>query len=97
MPTLLAAHALIGFGLSAVFVGALLFFDIAGIGRLLETDVSWPFAFVLWFFIGLTFASALMGSAVMSLAANDVATSGRGRHKRADALRVAEVPISTRH
>jgi hypothetical protein len=65
---LLIAHATIGFGLAALFVTAIVAFDVGGVGRLLATDAAWPFAIVLWFFTGLTFASAMMGSAIMGLA-----------------------------
>lgn len=65
---LLVTHASIGFGLAALFVTAIVAFDVGGVGRLLATDAAWPFAVVLWFFTGLTFASAMMGSAIMGLA-----------------------------
>jgi hypothetical protein len=63
---LLAVNTAIGFGLSALFVVALASFDLGHMGRLLGGEM-WPFAIVLWFFIGLTFASVQMGIAVMTL------------------------------
>ncbi len=65
---LLAAQAAIGFAIAAALVAALVAFDINGLGRLFAGADAWPFAVVLWFFLGLTFASALMGSAIMGLA-----------------------------
>lgn len=65
---LLAVNAAIGFGLSALFVGALASLDLGHMGRLLSGGEARPFAIVLWFFTGLTFASVQMGIAVMALA-----------------------------
>jgi len=93
LPALLATHASIGFGLAALFVTAILAFDIGGVGRLLATGAAWPFAVVLWFFTGLTFASALMGSAIMGLA-RDNGTGGRWTVVRpAPSQRAASSPV----
>ncbi|WP_237216889.1 hypothetical protein [Falsiroseomonas oryziterrae] len=64
----MACHAATGFGISALFVGALLLTNPGDAGTLLLTaaDHWWPAA-VLWFFIGLTFGSVQLGTAVMLL------------------------------
>jgi hypothetical protein len=72
LPTLVrfvVRHAAIGFGIAAVFVGALLLADPGGAGSLLLTaaDHWWP-AVALWFFIGLTFGAVQIGAATMLLA-----------------------------
>lgn len=75
---LLAANAAIWFGLSALFVGALGSLDLGHMGRLLGGGEAWPFAPVLWFFTGLTFASVQMGIAVMALARGGGLVRGGG-------------------
>jgi hypothetical protein len=68
----LICHASLGFGLAAVFVGALVAFDPQDAGTLLLTAAGhwWP-ALVLWFFTGLTFGSVQIGVATMLLAHGD--------------------------
>jgi tetrahydromethanopterin S-methyltransferase subunit E len=64
----LLRHALIGFGLAAVFVGAVLWSNAFGLGHLLLGAVGHPLPLLLlWFFTGLTMGSIQMGIAVMSL------------------------------
>lgn len=62
---LFALHAAVGFGLSALLVGAVLYFDAGGLGALM-LRTPWTIA-LLWFFAGLTFASVQMGAAIMAL------------------------------
>jgi hypothetical protein len=71
---------LIGFGLAAAFVGALVAFDLGGLGALALRQGAWPFLVVLWFFTGLTFASAQAGMAIMSL--TDEGRGGGGKRAR---------------
>lgn len=60
-------HGVVGFLVAAVFVGGLLVLNSGGFGALLWR-VGGPGAItLLWFFSGLTFGSALMGGAIMSL------------------------------
>lgn len=62
----LVRHALIGFALAAAFVGAMAWFDIAGLRSLAAQSGSTTVAFlVLGSFFGLTFASIQMGAAIM--------------------------------
>ncbi|MBR0649697.1 hypothetical protein GXW78_08490 [Roseomonas terrae] len=58
-------HGLVGFGLSAIFVAALLWADPGGVGRLILTQGGLPVIALLWFFVGLTFGSVQIGAAVM--------------------------------
>lgn len=82
---LLAVNAAIGFGLAALFVGALASLDLGHMGRLLGGGETWPFAIVLWFFTGLTFASVQMGIAVMALARGGGGGGGARRRRWARA------------
>lgn len=64
----LLRHALIGFGLAALFVGAVLWSDAFGLGHLLLQATGHPLPLLLlWFFTGLTLGSVQMGVAVMGL------------------------------
>lgn len=75
----LARHALIGFALAAGFVGAMAWFDIAGLRTLAAQSDSTAVAFpVLGFFLGLTFASVQMGAAIMLLPGEEKKGGGGG-------------------
>lgn len=81
-PTLvrfLLAHAALGFGLSAVFVGGFVMADPHGAGRVLVNAAGhwWPVA-ALWFFTGLTFGSVQIGAATMLLDDRNRPGPGRG-------------------
>lgn len=79
----LARHALIGFALAACFVGAMAWFDIAGLRTLAAKSDSTLVAFpVLTFFLGLTFASVQMGAAIMLLPHDDGKGGGGGGSTR---------------
>lgn len=68
----LLRHALIGFALAMVFVGALLAFDVARLGSLVWASPSGGLAVAaLTFALGLTFGSVQMGVAVMLLGEDD--------------------------
>ena len=70
----------IGFGLGAVFVAMLLWFDIAGLGRLVLTSSSgWIAGLMLWVANGIIFAGAQFGIAVMRLGQDDDHTPRGGR------------------
>ncbi len=77
----LLRHALIGFALAMVFVGALLAFDVARLGSLVWASPSGGLAVAaLTFALGLTFGSVQMGVAVMLLGEDDDRpTRGGGR------------------
>ena len=64
----LIRHALIGFGLSLLFVAILLTLDIGGFGTLIFASSSSKLALaILVFSMGVTFSSVQMGFAVMFL------------------------------
>ncbi len=59
------AHALIGYGIAAVFVAILLWFDVAGLGTLVwNSDVGWLAVLMLVLFLGQSFAGLQIGFAV---------------------------------
>ena len=64
----LLRHAAIGFGLAGLFTLALLWADPDGLGTLLLSAAGnpWPIL-LLWFFLGLTFGSVQIGTAIMLL------------------------------
>jgi hypothetical protein len=65
-------HCAVGFGLSAVFVSALLWFDIARIGTLVAgSDIGWLAVFLLWFFHGTVFGSVQFAVTIMLNADDD--------------------------
>jgi len=62
-------HSLIGFGMAAIFVALLLWFNVANLAHLILSSPSWALAlFMLWFFNGIVFAGVQFGLAVMSMA-----------------------------
>jgi hypothetical protein len=72
-------HGLVGFGLSTLFVGAVLWADPGGVGSLILRHGGAPVIAMLWFFSGLTFGSVQIGAAVMLQDGRD---EGRGRGSR---------------
>ncbi len=65
-------HCAIGFLLSAVFVGLLLWLDVAGLGSLIaRSDIGWLAVFLLWYFNGTVFGSVQFAIVVMSQAQAD--------------------------
>jgi hypothetical protein len=62
-------HVAIGFGIAAVFVAALLWFNVVNLAELVMTSNGGYLAlFLLWFFNGLVFAGVQFGIAVMNMA-----------------------------
>jgi hypothetical protein len=80
-------HGLVGFGLAAVFVGAVLWSDPGGAGRLILREGGAPVIALLWFFTGLTFGSVQIGAAVMLQDGRNDAPRG-GRRQRVPPLLV---------
>ncbi len=77
---LFVIHAGIGFAIATLAVGAILVLPTGDLGHLLRGA---PLAVaVLWFFMGLTFASAQMGMAIMERGWDD--SSGGGRRVRVE-------------
>lgn len=77
----MVVHGLIGFGLSAVFVAAVLWSDPGGAGGVILKHGGLPVIGLLWFFTGLTFGSVQIGAAVMLQDGRDDAPRG-GRRLR---------------
>ena len=72
LPAFLLRHTIIGFMLAALFVAALLVFDLGGIGTLaLSSDVGVLAVVLLTFFMGLSFASAQTAFAIMMASRRD--------------------------
>lgn len=62
----LLRHALIGFGISALFVAGVVWADPSGVGTLLLSSREHPLPLaLLWFFSGLTFGGVQMAAAIM--------------------------------
>lgn len=79
-------HALVGFGLAFATVGALLWFDVSGLGSLMAASADGVLATaVLIFFMGLTLGSVQVAFAVWFQAGHDNDTSG-GRRMRLPAM-----------
>ena len=85
-------HGLVGFGLAAIFMGALLWADPGGVGRLILREGGLPAVALLWFFTGLTFGSVQIGAAVMLQDGRGDAPRGGRREPVAPAL----VPMPVR-
>ena len=61
-----------GFLLAAVFVGLIIWFDVAGVGRLImESDIGLMATVVFWVLNGIVFAGVQFSIAVMGLADDD--------------------------
>lgn len=85
-------HGLVGFGLSALFVAAVLWSDPGGVGTLILKHGGIPVVAMLWFFSGLTFGSVQIGAAVMLQDRPDDTPHGGHRQR----LRLAPVPVRVR-
>ncbi|MBV0912830.1 hypothetical protein KTJ87_10610 [Rhodobacteraceae bacterium ASV31] len=72
MPDLVRLYlrqTLTGFGVSALFVAALLVLDVAGLGSLVARSADGPLAVgLVWLFNGIVFSGVQFGIAVMSMA-----------------------------
>ena len=78
-------HGVIGFGIAAIFVGAVLWSDPGGVGSLMLKHGGAPVIALLWFFTGLTFGSVQIGTAVMLQDGRDDAPRS-GRRQRPPAV-----------
>lgn len=81
MPRLVRLYiiqSIIGFALSGVFVGLLLWFNIANLWHLVSQSGAGILAGVLlWLFNGIVFASVQFGIAVMRMAEDDTPGGGK--------------------
>ncbi|MDC0739666.1 hypothetical protein N6L24_15360 [Cognatishimia sp. SS12] len=75
-------HSLIGFLLSAVFVGLLLVFDVAGLrGLILRSAAGWLALLMLWVFNGIIFAGVQTSIRVMLMAERSASPPGGKRQR----------------
>jgi hypothetical protein len=82
----------IGFGLAAVFVALLLWFNVAGLGHLvLGASSGWIAGLMLWVSNGIIFAGAQFGIAVMRLADDHDDTPRGGLRQHLIPVRVEAV------
>ena len=89
-------QGLMGFGLSAVFVGLLLGFDVAHLRSLiLTTQGGWIAAFLLFVFNGLVFGGVQFAISIMRMAEPETRDPPRGG--RAPEPVQAPVPLPVRH
>lgn len=80
----------IGFGLSAVFVGTLLYLDLAGLRSLMmSTQGGFIAGFLLFFFNGLVFAGVQFGITIMRMGAPETPPSG-GKRARVNGLDLSQ-------
>ncbi|MFA3917684.1 hypothetical protein [Ruegeria hyattellae] len=83
MPKLIRLYitqVLIGFGIAAIFVGLLLWLDVANLWTLIQrSDVAVLAIGILWFMNGIVFAGVQFAWAVMSLAEKDDTPKGGSR------------------
>lgn len=80
MPRLVRQYikqVLIGFGLSAVFVSALLYTNVGNLWHLISTsDIGWIAALMLFMFNGIVFAGVQFAIAVMRMEHDDTPKGG---------------------
>ena len=102
MPELVRLYirqSLIGFAIAAVFVGGLLWLNVANLQHLIfNTQGGWLALFMLFFFNGLLFASVQFAITVMGMAERNDSDGGRPlRLPMADAFGPKPVPIPIEH
>ncbi|WP_299874195.1 hypothetical protein [uncultured Sulfitobacter sp.] len=82
MPTIVRfyiKHCVIGFGISALFIGGLLYYNVLNLWHLISTsDIGLMALVVFWVLNGIVFAGAQMAVAVMLLAEDDEDDGPRG-------------------
>lgn len=94
---LLMRNAALGFCVAALFIGAMVLFDVGGLGGLVMNSPDGLIAVgALTFATGLTFGSVQMGIAIMQLAERDEGDSGRGG-RRMPVQQLAHAVVRRRH
>ncbi|WP_272005674.1 hypothetical protein [Roseovarius sp. ZX-A-9] len=87
-------HVCIGFGIAAVFVGMLLWFDIANLWHLISTsEKGWLALLVLWVANGIVFAGVQFAIAVMRMKDDDDDGPRGGRRQRVLPASPQMIPI----
>lgn len=97
MPKLIRLYIIqcaIGFGLAAVFVALLLWFNIANLWHLISTsDKGWLALLVLWISNGIVFAGVQFGIAIMRMKDDDDDEPRGGHRQRVSRPRPQLVPV----
>ncbi len=87
-------HVVIGFAISAAFCAMLVWMNVAGLGHLiLETDLGWVAALMLFVSNGVVFAGVQFAIAVMLLAEDDTGPRGGRRQSAARVLLPVAIPV----
>lgn len=87
----------VGFGVSAVFTGALVWWDVAGIGHLiLGSDIGWLAAALMVVFNGIIFSAVQFALRIMGMAEEDEGPKG-GHGAREPVLVPVPVPLKARN
>ena len=87
----------VGFGVSAVFTGALVWWDVAGIGHLiLGSDIGWLAAALMVVFNGIVFSAVQFALRIMGMAEEDEGPKG-GHGAREPVLVPVPVPLKARN
>lgn len=69
---LFIVNGLLGFGISAIFVALLMWFDVMNLRHLVWNTADGPFAlFVVWMLNGLLFGAIQIGYVVMTIGGDD--------------------------
>jgi len=88
-------HVLIGFGIAGVFVGMLLYFNIANLWHLISaSDIGWLALLILWVANGIVFAGVQFAIAVMRMKDDDDDEGpGGGLRQRVMRRDYATIPV----
>ena len=93
MPRLIRMYitqVIAGFGLSALFVGALMWFNVANLWHLVSgSDVGLVALAMLWVFNGIVFAGVQFGIAIMRMGEDEPPSRGRRQGAAPVPVRVA--------
>lgn len=96
MPELIRLYirsVLVGFGVSAVFTAALMWWDVAGIGHLiLGSDIGWIAVAMMVFFNGIVFSAVQFAVKIMAMADDSDGPKG-GHGAREPVLVPVPVPV----
>lgn len=96
MPQLVKLYitqVLIGFGIAAAFVGALLYFNVANLWHLVtHNDVGLIAVVVLWFANGIVFSGVQFAIKIMSMAEKDDEDTG-GKRDDLPVARMEPIPV----
>jgi len=87
-------HALIGFAISAVFVSALLYLNIANLWHLVSTsNLGWIAVVMLFVANGIVFAGVQFGIQIMRMAEDNTKPGGGSKRRIGAMMESALVPI----